>query len=202
MQKIRSALLSVSIGVLLAFVAIWPALVLKAHAETKLSAVRTAFTIAATYENVLAPINAVQQADFKFGSALTDGAGLNQAQVAILKEDSVAASGTDSWDIAGTITDAYNNVVTCTELKGLAVWNKSTTPGDTLHVVRPATDGAAFLGADGDLVPVAPGGVFIWYAPSAAGVPVAAGDTDNIDIVEAGTVNPVSYQLMVLCSDS
>jgi hypothetical protein len=113
----------------------------------------------------------------------------------------VTASGTDSWDLAGVITDAFGNTLTIAKLKLVYVENRSTTVGDIINVVRPATDGAAIFGADGDLSAVGPGGVFLWYNPSAAGVTVTGADTDNIDIVEVGGSNTVTYRICFIGTD-
>lgn len=198
-MRIRSLFASALLGVFLGLLVLGPA---PALAGTVLDNARIKVSVDAKFLNDLDPVDAEFNASLNYILALTDGNAANKAELVYLKTDSVTASGTDSWDLAGSLTDAFGNTITCTKLKGVIVWNKSSTAGDILNVIRPATDGAAIFGADGDLSAIGPGGLFAWIVPSAAAVTVTGGDTDNIDITETGGANTVSYQIMFICTDS
>lgn len=171
------------------------------YAATTLTRAVVGVTIAPIYQNDITPSVAIYEPGIVYTSSLTDGDAVNKAEVAYCTNDSVTASGTDSIDVAGGITDAFGNVLTIAKLKTVYVQNLSTTTTDIINVVRPATDGAAIFGADGDLSAVGPGGVFLWHNPSAAGVTVTGADTDNIDIVEVGGINTVAYRICVIGTD-
>lgn len=171
------------------------------YAATSLRRAVIDISIKPRFTNDISPTVGVYEPEIVFSHTLTDGDAVNLAEITYCVSDSVTASGTDTIDLISATTDAFGNALAYAKLKLVYVRNKSTTAGDIINVVRPATDGAAFLGADGDLSAVGPGGVFLWFNPSAAGVAVAAGDTDNIDIVEVGGVNTVSYDFCAIGTD-
>lgn len=158
-------------------------------------------SFAPVYQNDITPAVATYEPGVVYTSNITDGDAVNKAELVYCTNDSVTASGTDSWDVSGVITGPFGEAFTLTKWKTLYVNNRSTTVGDIINVVRPAADGGAFFGADGDLSAVGPGGIFLWHNPSAAGVAVTNADTDNVDIVEVGGANTVNYTICFMGTD-
>lgn len=130
----------------------------------------------------------------------TDGDAADKAEIVYMDSDSVAASGTDAYDLAGGLADAFGNTLTFTKLKAIYVRNKSTTAGDVLRVTRP-TNGVPFLTTAGDAAELGPGGILCLVNPSAAGWTVTAATGDLIHIIEAGGANTVSYDIILVGTD-
>lgn len=129
--------------------------------------------------------------------SLASGTGANQADKIWSDTRTIAASGTDSLDLAGSLTDALGAAFTPARIKGLLVAAAS---GNTnnVNVTRPASNGVPLFLAAGDGIPVRPGGVFLWVAPDVTGVAVTGGTGDLIDIVNSAGGSTVTYDVVIL----
>ncbi|MGP4092928.1 hypothetical protein [Nonomuraea sp. KM90] len=129
--------------------------------------------------------------------ALAQGTGVGQADLMWSDQRTVAASATDTVDLAGSLSAPLGGTLTFLRIKMLAVFPA---PGNTnnLLVQRPATNGVPLFSAVSANMPVPPGGAFLWYAPSAAGVAVTAGTGDLIDFVNAAAGTPVTYDVVIV----
>lgn len=131
---------------------------------------------------------------FQYLLELTDGAGLNQADTVWSDTRTVNASTTDTLDlVGGGLVDALGDAFAPARMKGLIVRNRG---AQNITVGRPALNGVAWLSADSDSVVVVPGGAFVWFAPTAAGIVVTAGSADLIDVVN-GAGSAVNYDVIV-----
>lgn len=139
----------------------------------------------------------------KMDDSLADGNAIDKAEHVWYDERTVNASATDSLDLAGSLTNAFGATITFTKLKLIMVENRSTTAGDILHITRPAANGVPWAGAAADYVNLGPGGTFLLYCPSVAGIAtVTAATGDLIDIVEAGGANNVTYRITLVGTDT
>lgn len=129
--------------------------------------------------------------------AIANGVGANQSDRLFTDTRTVAASGTDSLDLAGVLTDPFGATFTLAKLKGVFVFAASANSNNVV-VTRPATNGVPIFSAAGDALPVRPGGLFLWAAPDATGVAVTAGTGDLIDIVNSGAGTSVTYDIVIL----
>lgn len=129
---------------------------------------------------------------------LTSGTGANQAdKVWSATGRSIAASSTDSLDLAGSaLTDPFGAAITFVKLKVIRVIAADTNTNN-VNVTRPASNGVPWALAAGDGFPVLPGGMFEWVAPG-AGVTVTAATGDLIDIVNSGAGTPVVYDIVLI----
>ena len=129
--------------------------------------------------------------------ALTSGTGAGQADLMFTDTRTVAASGTDALDLAGSLTDAYGNTLTFVELRAVLVTAAS---GNTnsVRINRPSSNGVPLFLAAGDGIDVPPGGTFLWSCPADGKVTVTAstGDLLNIDNSSSGT--SVTYDVVIL----
>ncbi|MFI9558873.1 hypothetical protein [Nonomuraea endophytica] len=126
------------------------------------------------------------------------GAGAGQADMIWHNTSTIAASGTDSLDLAGTaLQNPWGANLTFARIKLLLV---RAAAGNTnnVNVTRPASNGVPWALAAGDGFPVVPGGVFFWYAPTAAGVVVTATTGDLIDIVNSAGGTSVTYDIVIV----
>lgn len=134
---------------------------------------------------------------FKRQFTLTDGTGLNQANRLWSDERTISASATDSLDLAGVLTDPFGATLTFARIKGLLIAANSANTNN-VNVTRPASNGVPLFLAAGDGISVPPGGLFTWFAPTAAGVVVTAATGDLIDMVNSGAGTSVTYQVVVI----
>src|SRR3954468_17845762 len=106
----------------------------------------------------------------------------------------VAPSGTDALDLAGSLAGPVGGTLTFVKLKALLV-RAAAGNANAVRVNRPASNGVPLFLAASDAIDVLPGGLFLWVAPG-AGVTVtpASGGLINIDNSGAGT--SVTYDVV------
>lgn len=129
---------------------------------------------------------------------LSDGTGANQADKIFADTRTIAASATDSLDLAGGgLTDLLGAALTLAKLKAIYI---AAAAENTNHVVltRPAANGVPLFSGAGDALPVLPGGVALWIAPNAAGVAVTAGTGDLIDLINSAAGSTVTYDIVII----
>lgn len=129
--------------------------------------------------------------------ALASGTGANQADKVFSDSRTIAASATDSLDLAGALLDALGDAFTPARIKALYVFAAAANTNN-VNVTRPAANGVPLFLAAGDGIPVRPGGLFVWVAPDATGVAVTAGTGDLIDIVNSGAGTSVTYDILIV----
>lgn len=127
---------------------------------------------------------------------LVSGAGAGAADLVWADTRTVAASATDSLDLAGSLTGLLGGTATFVRIKGLIVAASSANTNN-VNVTRPASNAVPLLSAAGH-IPVKPGGVFAWMDPSAAGVVVTAGTGDLLDFVNSGAGTSVTYDVVII----
>ena len=114
--------------------------------------------------------------------ALANGTAINQADKLFMDQRIVAAGATDSIDLAAALTDALGATFLPAKLK-LIVCFAAVANTVNLTIGRPAA-GVPFTSATATLT-LAPGGGFVLFNPSLAGIAVTATTADLIDIVAA-----------------
>ena len=72
---------------------------------------------------------------------------------------------------------------------------------NNLEITMPA-DGIPFLKTATDALLAKPGGAFVLLAPDADGIPVGAGATDQLDIVNPGGAGSCTYRILVIGAKS
>jgi hypothetical protein len=132
---------------------------------------------------------------------LTDGTGNNQFKIFKADSGGIAASDSLLVDLAGSTADAFGQTITCTTMKGIMVTADSSNVNDVL-VGGAKTAAVQFLGAAAadttHVVPVGPGGVFLWIRPK-TGTTVTAGTRDIVRLKNSGGTTAVKYKYQILC---
>lgn len=135
------------------------------------------------------------------GLALPNGTGAGQADLLWTDQRTIAASGTDDLDLAGTFTDVFGQAVVFARVKALLIKASS---GNTNNVVVGNAAATQFLGPFGaaaHTLAIQPGGVFFALAPGTTAWAVAAGSADLLRIANSGAGTGVTYDIAVLgCS--
>lgn len=128
---------------------------------------------------------------------LTNGTGAGQANQIFTDQRTLAASGTESLDLAGSLTNAFGATLTFTKIK--AVYIKAAA-GNTnnVRVTRPASNGLPlFLGAS-DGLDVLPGGVFFWACSDDTAVAVTGGSGDLLTLTNSSSGSSVTYDIAIV----
>lgn len=129
---------------------------------------------------------------------LLNGTGADQANQAFSDERTLAASTSESLDLAGSLTDAFGASITFTKIKGMLVMADEGN-GDNIEVGGAASNGfASFLGDASDVVLVPPGGLCLLTAPGADGFSVTASTGDLLKINNADSGAAGSYTIVLI----
>lgn len=126
-----------------------------------------------------------------------DGVGANQANRVWSDTRTIAASGTDSLDLAGTLTDAFGATFTLARVKALMI---AASPNNANNVVVGAGSNAwsTWLGGTNPTVTVRPGGMLLVVAPDATGYAVTAGTGDILQVANSAGGTSVTYDVIVM----
>jgi hypothetical protein len=130
--------------------------------------------------------------------AIADGTGADQANNIFSDERTLAASATESLDLAGALSNALGAVLTFTAIKAIMIVADS---GNTNDVVVGGAAANAFVGpfVDAtDKLSIGPGDFVLITRRSAAGWPVVAATGDLLKIANAGAGSSVTYKIIVI----
>ena len=131
----------------------------------------------------------------------SQGAGLNAADKIWHDQRTIAASGTDSLDLAGVLTDPFGATVTLARVKGIIIYAAT---GNTNNVVAGGGSNSLtnWLGGTSPTVVVRPGGILCVLAPDATAYAVTAGTADILQIANSGAGSSVTYDIIVMGASS
>lgn len=132
---------------------------------------------------------------------LAQGSGAGQADMIWSDQFTISASSTEEIDLAGTLTGPFGTTLTFARIKLVVV---AAAPGNTnsVNVVRDSDAGAPLFLAAGDGIAVKPGGLFVWFDPSATGAAVTADTGDLINLVNSGSGSSVTCDIVVAGASS
>jgi hypothetical protein len=149
------------------------------------------YTNSLDLQAVSAPLDINRQFNF------ADGVGLNAANRIWSDTRTIAASGTDSLDLAGSLSDAFGSTFTLARVKALMV---AASPNNSNNVVVGAGSNAwsTWVGGTNPTVTVRPGGMLLVVAPDATGYAVTAGTGDILQIANSGAGSSVTYDVIVM----
>lgn len=158
---------------------------------------RLLLNMAVNYTNTLdlqtptAPLNLNRQYNFQ------DGVGANQANRIWSDTRTISASGTDTIDLAGSLTDAFGQSLTFARVKAFLV---AASPNNMNNVVvGGATNAfASWLGDASDTIVIRPGGLLMLVAPDATGYVVTGGSADEIRVANSAGGSSVTYDVIVI----
>jgi hypothetical protein len=130
--------------------------------------------------------------------ALSDGSGADQASNIFSDERTLAASASESLDLSGVLQNAFGSTLTLTKVKAILIVANS---ANTNNVVVGGAASNCFVGpfADAtDKIVIGPGDAFLLTRRSAAGMAVAAGTGDILQVANSGSGTSVTYQIILL----
>lgn len=121
-----------------------------------------------------------------FSDELADGISLDQCD-AVWRSRRTLNTTNETLDLRGGLTDAFGVAVSFAILKVVYIKVRTTTPGITL-TVGGATNAVPLFGAANDVAPVGPNGILLRWEPSAAGIAIAAGSTDELKLTSSANL--------------
>lgn len=158
--------------------------------------------IAATINNPKAKQSVAAVLQIASSYNLTTGTGAQQADRLFADTRTIAASGTDPLDLAGSLVDAVGTTMTLARAKLLYI---AASAGNTNNVIVGGAGANQFInwvGAGAHTVTVRPGGFFLLFAPDVTGYAVTAGTGDIWQIANSGAGTSVTYDVVVIGSSA
>lgn len=159
-------------------------------------------SIALTVQAALQSALDVGAAEYKFNTgksiALASGTGAGQADKVFTDTRTIAASGTDDLDLAGSLVDGLGQTLTFVKVKAIIV---IAADGNTNDVVVGAAASNQFVGPFGaatHTLKVRPGGFVAFACKDATAWGVTAATGDLLRVANGGAGTSVDYTVIVI----
>jgi hypothetical protein len=136
--------------------------------------------------------------DYTKSTTLGTGTAAGQADLIFSDTRTLAASASESLDLAGSLVDALGATITFARVKGLIVRAADANAND---VVIGGAASAAFVGPFGDAtdkLKIKPGGLLVLMSPGATSYPVTATTADLLQVANSGAGTSVSYDVIII----
>lgn len=133
--------------------------------------------------------------DWAATQSWTNGTGASQANNVWTDQRTVLSAANEDLDLSGALTNAFGASLVGLKVKEIIIYSLTTSVG-TLAVTRPATNGVPIFKAAGDGIDLAPGGLFHFRNPSAAGITITPSTGDLINL--AATGGDVTYRVLII----
>ena len=134
--------------------------------------------------------------------AYSSGTGAGQVDLVFTDTRTLAASGTENLDLAGSLTGAFGATLTFARIKAIH-FSAAAANTNNVQVTYPASNGVPFFMAAGDGIALRPGAAFTWSSGTAdaTGVLVTAGTGDLITVTNSAGTTSVTYNVVIVgCS--
>jgi len=157
--------------------------------------------IQATINNPKAQQSVQAVLNIASAAQLQSGTGANQADRLWADTRTIAISGTDPLDLAGTLVDAVGTTLSLLRVKLLYL---KAAAGNTNNLIvgNGTNPFINWVGAAAHTVTVRPGGIFLLYAPDATAYAVTAATGDIWQIANSGVGPSVTYDVVVIGSSA
>lgn len=146
--------------------------------------------------------NVVNTANFLYTKTMANGTGSGNSQKMYATTYTIAASTTQSVDLAGALTDFFGSTITFSKIKVIYVELATTTAASSIKVGG-GSDAAGtaalinWVGAANDLVRVRNGGCFMLACTDGTGYAVTATTADILGITNEDGANSATVNLFV-----
>lgn len=154
-------------------------------------------SIEGTYKNLLDLSTPVDSLAKLSRIELANGTGAASADLLWHDQRTLAASGSESLDLAGSLVDSYGATLTFVEVRAILV-SAAAANANNVQVTRPASNGWPGFLAAGDGLIVPPGGVFLLASPTDAAWPVTASTGDLLGIANSAGGTSVTYDIVIV----
>jgi len=144
--------------------------------------------------------NTIQSNSFSYAKSIASGTGADQANMIYIAQGSIAASGTLTLDLAGSLADVFGATITFTKIKGV-YFDLLTTPAAASSVDfggAGSNTWVGFFGDASDVLTIRGGSNFSTYCPDATGYAVTAGTGDQLLLTNNDGANAAHYKLAIV----
>ena len=158
--------------------------------------------LAATLTSVLDLGTVKDPLEYEKSLSLTDGTGANEGDQLWHDQRTIAASGTDSLDLAGSLSNAFGTTVALARGKTILVYAAT---GNTNNVLVGGAGSNTFINWVSnatDVVVVRPGGLFLVHTPDATAYAVTAGSADILQVANSSSGSTVTYDVIIIGATS
>jgi hypothetical protein len=135
--------------------------------------------------------------NFAKSVTLADGTGSGQADKIYADTDTIAASGTKDWDLAGVLVDDLGVALTFVNVKGIFLAASSANTNNCVIGAAAATQFVGPFGAATHTIAVKPGQFFAITA-GLTGWAVGAGASDLLRVTNSAGGTSVTYDIMII----
>ena len=126
---------------------------------------------------------------------LTSGTGADQADQSWHDRRTLASAASEELDLSGALADAFGDTLALARVKALYVKNLS--DDDTLLIGGAAAGALGLFSDTTDRFQLRPGGIFLFTAPDAVGIPV--GSNDKLKLEHSGdTTTSLDYEIVII----
>jgi hypothetical protein len=147
---------------------------------------RLSATLGWDLRNVTGGGTTVDAGQFSYSRSLTQGTGAGGSQEVYRNTFSIAGAGNQTYDLAGSLVDAFGNVITFSHIQGLYI--ELSSGGATSIHIGGGSDGAGanafinWISSGACKLRVRSGGVLFLATNDAVGYPVTGGTGDILRI--------------------
>lgn len=131
---------------------------------------------------------------------LASGTGANQSSNMFHDRRTLAPSGTESLDLAGSLTNRFGTTLTFTKIKAVGI-KAAAANTNSVQVTRPASNGLVLFLAASDGFALTPGAFSLFVFPDANGVAVTAATGDLLTITNSAGGTSVTYDIFIFGVD-
>jgi hypothetical protein len=131
--------------------------------------------------------------------AFASGVGAGQADLVFQDRRTLAASGTENLDLAGSLLDAYGATLTYVKIKGLYIAASAANTNSVVVGAAASTPWATLLNSTGTIT-LRPGSFFLAAAgqADATGYGVTASTADLLKVANSAAGTSVMYDVVVI----
>jgi hypothetical protein len=148
--------------------------------------------------NALDLVSASAPLDLNTRLSMNTGTAAGQADLMWQDTRTIAASGTEDLDLAGTLTGTLGGTLTLVKLK-LILIRAAAANTNNVRVTRPAANGVPWLLAASDGLDVPPGGMLLLAGPGLAGLATVTPATgDLITVANSSSGTSVTYDVVIV----
>lgn len=151
--------------------------------------------LGATYKNLLDIATPTTAFENQTLIELANGTGAGQADLMFSDTRTLAASASESLDLAGSLVGDFGATLTFVELK-LVLVKASASNTNAVRLTRPASNGVPLFLAASDGIDIAPGGCFLWAAPTDGFCTVTASTGDLLSFANSSSGTSVTYDVV------
>lgn len=141
----------------------------------------------------------VNAGSITFSDVLSNGTTAEKADLIYAVAGTIAASGTLTIDLSGSVADVFGNTISMARVKAVIVELTTDTAADYLVFGNSGSNPIGlWFGAVTHTEQIRNGGVMVHYCQDATGWPVVNSASDKILITNHDSVNIATYQLCII----